>query len=173
MICTGRGLVESRAFMHELEQVDPVAVAGGAITADPGSGRTIRRVAMARDLTVGVCATLLAEGHAPLVLKDPSAAGFDYLIPAAESMIDPVTRWWFETNRVNVRYTEAIEADEHPEHTIRVGMVADADEAPRVAKVSGDGVGDRALLHAFEAVVGAEVTGACERTEHIVVAFDA
>lgn len=173
MICTGRGLVESKSFMHELGQTDPVAVAGGAITADPVSNATVRRIAMASDLTALVCGALLSEGHAPLVLKDPSAAGFDYLIPASETMIDPVTRWWFETNRVSVRYADAITDDEHAEHTIRVGMVADADEAQRVAKIVERAVGVRALMHAFKAVVGPEITGAGERTVHIVEAFDA
>jgi hydroxymethylpyrimidine pyrophosphatase-like HAD family hydrolase len=173
MICTGRGLVESRSFMHELEQTDPVAVAGGAITADPVSGETVHRVAMATDLTRLVCDALLGEGHAPLVLKDPHAAGFDYLVPAAEDLVDPVTRWWFATNRVRVRYAGSIDEDAHPEHTIRVGMCTDADEAQRVAGVVGACVGDRALMHAFKAVVGPEITGAGERTVHILEAFDA
>lgn len=173
MICTGRGLVESRAFMHELAQIDPVAVAGGAITADPVSGATVHRVSMADGLTRAVCDTLLAEGHAPLVLKDPHAAGFDYLVPAEETMIDPVTRWWFGTNRVSVRFAASLDHDEHPEHTIRVGMCADALEASRVAAIVAERVGDRALMHAFKAVVGPEITGAGERTVHILEAFDA
>lgn len=172
MVCTGRGLVESRAFMRELRQTDPVAVAGGAITADPVTGETVRRVAMAEDLTASVCEALLGEGHAPLVLKDPYAAGFDYLVPAAESLVDPVTRWWFETNRVSVRYAAAIGDDEHPEHTIRVGMCADADEALRVAKIVRASVGERTLMHAFKAVVGPEITAAGERAVHILEAFD-
>jgi hydroxymethylpyrimidine pyrophosphatase-like HAD family hydrolase len=173
MVCTGRGLVESRVFMEQLGQTDPVAVAGGAITADPVSGATVHRVAMADDLTRLVCETLLDEGHAPLVLKDPHAAGFDYLVPARASMVDPVTRWWFETNRVSVRYARAIDEDEHPEHTIRVGMCADAHEAGRVAGVVAQLVGDRALMHAFKAVVGQDITGKGERTVHILEAFDA
>ena len=173
MICTGRGLVESRSFMHELDQTDPVAVAGGAITADPASGQTVHRVAMAGDLTSQVCRVLLDEGHAPLVLKDPSAAGFDYLIPAEISMIDPVTRWWFETNGVSVRYADDLSDDMHPEHTIRVGMCADSGEASRVASILSERVGERALMHAFKAVVGPEITGAGEREVHIVEAFDA
>ena len=164
MICTGRGLVESSRFMRALGQADPVAVAGGAITADPTTGETLRRVAMPGDLTEAVCEVLIGEGHAPLVLKDPSAAGFDYLVPAGEDLMDPVTRWWFKTNSVKARYAPSIAHDEHPEHTIRVGMCADAEEAQRVAKIVGKAVGDRALMHAFKAVVGPEITGAGART---------
>ena len=173
MICTGRGLVESRAFMEELGITDPVAVAGGAITADPVSGETVHRVAMADSLTRLVCETLLSEGHAPLVLKDPSAAGFDYLVPASIELVDPVTRWWFETNAVRVRYASSIDEDGHPEHTIRVGMCADAHEAGRVAGVVAQRVGAQALMHAFKAVVGSDITGGAERTVHILEAFDA
>ena len=173
MVCTGRGLVESRAIMQELGQSDPVAVAGGAITADPVSGATVHRVAMAGDLTRLVCDTLTAEGHAPLVLKDPHAAGYDYLIPASADSIDPVTRWWFEVNPVQVLYAGSIEEDEHPEATIRVGMCADDHEAGRVAGVLAQRTGDRAMLHAFKAVVGSAITGGGERAVHILEAFDA
>jgi hydroxymethylpyrimidine pyrophosphatase-like HAD family hydrolase len=175
VVCTGRGLVECRRYLDRLEQVDPVIVAGGAITADPVSGETIRRVPMAAPLVARTVDLLLGAGHAALVLKDPSPAGYDYLVVTGggQARPDPVTLWWFEKMGVRVRYAARVEDDEHPEHTIRVGMCADAAQSQALAGVMQRDLGDRVVMHAFKAVVGAGLTGAAERTVHILEAFDA
>ncbi|USN98882.1 MAG: HAD hydrolase family protein [Phycisphaeraceae bacterium] len=175
VVCTGRGLVECRKYLDAIGQTDPVIVAGGAITADPATGATIHRFAMAPALVAEVSDELLGAGHAVLVLKDASAAGYDYLVltGAGEVRPDPVTLWWFEKMGVRVKYAARLADDDDPGHTIRVGMCADAAESEAMARVLRGCVGDRAILHSFKAVVGPEVTGIDERTVHILEAFDA
>lgn len=175
VICTGRGLVECRAYLDRLDQTDPVIVAGGAITADPVSGGTIERFAMDPALVGVVSSALIEAGHAALVLKDAHATGYDYLVLTGTGRVtpDPVTLWWFEKMGVRVVYASSIEHDPDPEHTIRVGMCADAAESGAMADTLRDRVGGRAILHSFKAVVGSEVTGVGERAVHILEAFDA
>src|SRR5688500_19096439 len=78
-ICTGRGLPECREALGAIGQTDPVIVAGGSIIADPVSGRTLHRFPMHPTLTSRLTGLLLSRGHPVLVLKDPHAAGYDYL----------------------------------------------------------------------------------------------
>lgn len=154
LICTGRGLVECRAILDDIEQTDPVVVAGGSIVADPRTGETIHRFPMDPALVAALVGVFNRHDHAALVLKDPAAAGFDYLVIAREpSHLDPVTRWWFDNLGVKVRHARSLAEDEHPEHTVRVGFCGTSAEAASIADEVDRAVGDRAVFHHFPAVV--------------------
>lgn len=175
VVCTGRGLSESRRYLDALGQTDPVIVAGGAITADPCSSRTIARVGMEAGLVASIAGLLNDAGHAALILKDPDAAGYDYFVATGgdDSRIDPVTAWWFEKMRVRVRSGRAVEHDEHPGHTVRVGMCADAEQSASLGATVSARHNGAVTLHAFKAVIGPEITGIDARTVHILEVFDA
>lgn len=175
VVCTGRGLSECRQYLEALGQTDPVIVAGGAITADPVSSRTITRVGMGAGLVASIAGLLNDTGHAALILKDPDATGYDYFVATGgdDARIDPVTAWWFEKMRVRVRSGRAAEEDEHPGHTVRVGMCADASSSAALAEVVARRFDGAVMLHAFKAVIGAEITGIEARTVHILEVFDA
>lgn len=154
VICTGRGLVECRAILDDIEQTDPVVVAGGSIIADPISGDTLHRFPMAPDLVRTLVDLFLQRDQAALVLKDPAAAGFDYLVVSDHpSRLDPVTAWWFDSLGVKVRHATTLDADDHPEHTVRVGLCATSFTAAAIAADLGPIVGDRCTFHHFPAVV--------------------
>ncbi|MEL7473366.1 MAG: HAD family hydrolase [Planctomycetota bacterium] len=123
-ICTGRGLAESRAAIEQITQEAPVAVAGGAILADPVTGATLHRYPMDADLALDLTHAINRAGHAAIVLKDAHAAGYDYLVVGGPDGldVDPLTRWWFKKMGVEVRRARQLEEDEHPEHTLRVGL---------------------------------------------------
>lgn len=70
-LCTGRGLAECHHFAMEIEQRDPVIVAGGAIVADPVERRTLHRFTMDRALVAELVAEINGHGHAAMLLKDP------------------------------------------------------------------------------------------------------
>ncbi len=70
-ICTGRGLVECRAFAEQIEQRDPVVVAGGAMVSCPMNQATLHRFAMDVGLVGQLVECMVSHGHAALVLKDP------------------------------------------------------------------------------------------------------
>jgi hydroxymethylpyrimidine pyrophosphatase-like HAD family hydrolase len=158
MICTGRGLVECEQILAAIEQRETVAVAGGAILADPLSRRTLHRFAIDQRLVHAATEVLLRHEMPVMVLKDPLAAGYDYLIVMGEAghAVDPVTAWWFTQMNVRVKYVRSIDEDPHPEHTVRVGVCA---RASRLGRVQDDLQGvfqGRALLHHFPAVVAPE-----------------
>lgn len=181
VVCTGRGLVECRRILDRLwgdrlPHAGPVIVAGGAITADPVTGRTLHRFGMRPSMVERAVRRVHEAQMAAMVLKDPAAAGFDYLVVEGEGghPLDPVTAWWFELLHVSFRTVIGLDQDEHPEQTVRVGACADAEHALRLEMHFREEFGSEATLHAFPAVVpGRDGDPAGSRRVHILEVFDA
>lgn len=161
-ICTGRGWVECRQYARQIEQTEPAVVAGGAILTCPMTERTLHRFPIDQPLVADLARCMTDHGHAVLVLKDPDATGtaagqrgHDYLVvsPRGEDGIDPVSRWWFRQMNVNIRIVPSLEHDEHPEHTVRVGICGPRSETTRAADEIRQSFGDRVQFHHFGAVV--------------------
>lgn len=155
-VCTGRGLVECRPALEAIAQSDAVVVAGGAIIACPRTSRTLHRFSIERELVAESVAHLHQHELAALVLKDPLEAGYDYLVVRGRGgyALDPVTEWWFGAMSVRVRYVDHLDEDEHPEHTVRVGACGFSNRLGGVGESLKNLCIDRAIVHAFPAVVG-------------------
>lgn len=153
-LCTGRNLIESKHAAHAVQQLEPVIVAGGAIIACPVKQASIHRFPMHQTLVHDLVSELTSHGHAVLILKDPHTTGYDYLVvsPNGPESIDPVTRWWFNHFSVPVRYVETIEQDEHPEHTVRLGVAGTRSSTTAAAESVRTRFAGRAMMHHFEAV---------------------
>ncbi|MBL8764861.1 MAG: HAD family phosphatase [Phycisphaerae bacterium] len=126
VICTGRGLGECGHALDALGRDDPVIVSGGAMVSCPRTGATLFRFAMDGALVRDVAAEILGDGHAAVMLKDAHAAGYDYFVaaPDGEGSVDPASRWWFRSMGARVRVAASVAEDEHPEHTVRIGLTA-------------------------------------------------
>ena len=158
VVCTGRGLAECRDALDAIEQRDPVGVAGGSIVACPVQRHTLHRFSLEQELVEQATRRLLSHQHPVMVLKDPVHAGYDYLMVVGEEnhALDPVTLWWFESMKVKVRYAATIEEDEHPEHTVRLGVCGLSSTLAEMKRDMAETFGDRATMHAFAAVVAPE-----------------
>lgn len=182
VVCTGRGLVESR---HIIEAIDgrtpaagrtqaPIVCAGGAMVCDTVDERTLHRWAMDDDLVRRLCDEFAAAGRAPLLLKDRNAAGFDYLV-VNTGPIEPPSAWWFEVMDVEVRFVGSIDDDEHPEHTVRVGFAALTDVMRDLAARITARFGREIMAHHFAAVSGVGDDGPIgvkDDTVHLLEVFD-
>lgn len=166
VICTGRGLIESR---HAIEAIEartmppgcdfaPVVVAGGAMVADAASGRTLHRWPMSLGLVRRLVERFAEERVATMVLKDPHAAGFDYLI-VDTGELDPINLWWFERMGIQRRHVSSLDEDEHPEHTVRVGFAAPTDAMRRLGRRIMDEFRAETTMHHFAAVSGKSKPG--------------
>lgn len=157
-VCTGRGLVESMEAMKAISQVDPVVVAGGAIIACPTTSGTLHRFALDRAHVEHATRSFLDQGLPSLVLKDPVAAGYDYLVVVGEKNVplDPVTEWWFSKMNVKVRRVSSLDDDQHPEHTVRVGACAMSGQLAELKRELHTHLGDHTEMHHFGAVVAPE-----------------
>lgn len=182
VICTGRGLVES---VHAIESINgrhpargrdvaPVVCAGGAMVCDAITSRTLHRWPMRHDLVSRLCDHFRTLRRAPLLLKDRAAAGFDYLV-INSGPIEPPTQWWFSVMDVEVKFVDTLAADEHPEHTVRVGFAATASIMRDLAKGVHDEFGRETTTQHFAAVSG-DLTrgpfGTKDESVHLLEVFD-
>lgn len=154
LVCTGRGLAESRFAMEAIEQREPVVVAGGSIVADPVTGETLKRAEM-DDEIVRRAVDLFHDHASPaLVCKDPHGIDYDYLVLEGDARhpLDPTSAWWFGEHRLRVKTGGHVHHDEHPEHTVRVGMCAVSARSGRAAELVRRDFGDAVVMHDFGAV---------------------
>lgn len=170
--CTGRGFVECREVLAQFDHRGPAVVAGGAMVCDGATGRTLHRFGVSSGIVRAATATIHDAGHAALVLKDRAEAGHDYLVVTgeAEHPVDPVSVWWFETHNITTRFVRSLDDDEHPDATVRVGLVADAHHSvPLMHRMIAE-LGPGVLLHSFPALVETGRHG--EREVHVLEVFD-
>jgi 5-amino-6-(5-phospho-D-ribitylamino)uracil phosphatase len=158
VVCTGRGLVECEAILGRIEQRDPVVVAGGSIVGCPVTRSTLHRFALSADLVSAATRRLLSHDHPVMILKDPAHCGYDYLMVVGENRLalDPVTIWWLEKMNVRHRFAASIDEDEHPEHTVRLGVCGLSGVLDEMIGDMRAAFGDQATMHHFGAVVADE-----------------
>lgn len=161
LVCTGRGLMESVKAMRAIDQREPVMVAGGSIIADPISGKTLHRFSMSHSIVDQAIGMFHSAKCPVLVMKDPSEIEYDYLIVNSddEHPIHPITEWWIEDHGLRVKYVTRLEHDEHPEHTVRVGIVAPSSISNPLSRQLIDSLGDRAWLYDFPCVMPPDHVG--------------
>ncbi|MDF1810272.1 MAG: HAD hydrolase family protein [Phycisphaerales bacterium] len=155
LVCTGRGLAESVRAMRSIDQRDPVMVAGGSIIADPVSGETLHRFTMSHHV-VDTAINMFHEVECPvLVMKDPSDIEYDYLVVNSdnEHPIHPITEWWMADHQLRVKYANRLEHDEHPDHTVRIGIVAESSISNPLAKRVAESLGDDVWMYDFPCVM--------------------
>lgn len=176
VVCTGRGLVECRRYLDAIGQTDPVVVAGGSIIACPVTSRTIHHFKLDHALVGHAVTRIHSHGYPALILKDPVEAGYDYLVVTGDDdhPIDPVTRWWFQSMDVKVRFVRSLSDDAHPEHTVRLGACGMSGAMARVEKDLIEAFGDELHLHHFPAVVAPEHSSRADDGQvlHVLEVFD-
>jgi len=177
VVCTGRGLTESRRAIEAIEQRDPCVVVGGAIIACPQTGATQHRFALPLHTATEAVAEVVSHGFPALVFKDPAESSYDYLVVtgAQGHALDPVTKWWFGEMNLRVRTVATLDEDDHPEHTVRVGACGLSGRMGPLASAIGARCATDTVMHHFPAVVApdfAKVTAAGE-TLHIFEMFSA
>ena len=174
-ICTGRALIETRGVVERIGQVEPVIVSGGAMLASPVTQETLARFAMDRGLIGEVVGFLNGRGRPALILKDPHAAGFDYLVVGAKGPeeLDAASRWWFHAMGVRAKYAARLDEDEHPEHSVRVGAYSANIPVNDLAEELRERFGAVAMLQHFNGVMlPAERKAIGIESVHIVELFD-
>jgi 5-amino-6-(5-phospho-D-ribitylamino)uracil phosphatase len=161
LVCTGRGLGESVRALGAIDQRDPVMVAGGSIIADPVTGKTLHRFTMKQSV-VAAAVELFHDACCPaLVMKDPAEIGYDYLVVNSgdEHPIHPITEWWFDDHQLRVEYAKEVHHDEHPEHTVRVGICAESSISNPVSSKIHELLGDEVWLYDFPCITPSEHSG--------------
>jgi len=130
VVCTGRGLKESRPAVAPLGGADPMVLANGALISDPTTGRTLYRAVLEPHLSRPVIEYLHRSDEAVLCLLDPHQTEHDYLVVNPDRLTDN-THWWFDHVKAHYRGVEAV-TEEDLHHILRVGIVGPPQRMPPV-----------------------------------------
>ena len=130
-ICTGRSIIESQDVLSALPLQGPGVFVTGAVVADMAGQQTLQR----RTLPAAAIARLIdffsSCGHASLALIDEDDSPAPYYVLTSHGPVHPATAEWFVRNRVQAR--ETAELDDHlQQHVVRIGIVVDRPETPRI-----------------------------------------
>ena len=159
VVCTGRSLAECKHILAELNLTGAAVVAGGAMTVEAATGRTMRRSVMDPTLVADVAAMLnRATGHYVLLLKDFWTTRIDYLL-VGEGKCDPATEWWFSVVPVAVQRVEHLDGDPFPDETVRLGVVTGAREMKHLGAQVVERFGTRVFVHHFPVLSAAGDNG--------------
>ena len=128
IVATGRAFSECSFVLEALPFVERVISAGGAYATDR-HGHALYKSLMLPEVSEQVSRTLVADGQASILLKDP-ACGLDYVVQG-DAPLDPATTWWFRIHDIRMHRGP----DPHPESTLRAGAVGPASDMARSADV--------------------------------------
>ncbi|MCC6909549.1 MAG: HAD-IIB family hydrolase [Phycisphaerales bacterium] len=158
VVCTGRGLAECSHVIEQLDLAGAAVVAGGAMTVELPSRRTVHRSAMPGDLVRDLSRILNdATGHYVLLLKDRSSTGVDYVL-LGNGKVDAASEWWFRQVPVIVTRAERFEDDPYPDETVRLGIVTTAREMKKLGARVVQDFARRTFVHHFP-VISADGNG--------------
>lgn len=150
VLCTGRGLTESRPAINALDHHGPIVLACGAVVADPTTGKTLHRAVIEPQLAHQIIQALDPQTHNVIALLDPEVEGCDYLV-VNEGRMNGNTRWWFDMIGARLKCVETPSVqDLH--HVLRVGIVAPPAVMAPVQAMLEERFGSRIVVQHFMAV---------------------
>lgn len=150
VLCTGRGLTESKPAMAALDHHGPIVLACGAVVSDPTTGKTLHRAVIEPGLAHEIIRHLDPSVHNVIALLDPAEEGCDYLV-VNEARMNGNTRWWFDMIGARLKCVdEPPEQDLH--HVLRVGIVAPPHVMAPVQAGLEQRFGSRIVVQHFMAV---------------------
>ena len=149
LVCfaTGRNMTESQMVLDAVAHYDSAVFVGGAMVVDTRQRLTLHRTCMQSDLARELCATIEGMGHAALALQDTGEAGVDYLITDGVELNHATTQWLMITH-ATVHKSRDLATYAH-EHTIRIGIVADPEDAKKMQDVLNERFDGRIVCHSI------------------------
>ncbi len=151
LICfaTGRNWTESRMVLETIQHYDTAVFAGGAMVIDTKNEVTLHRTMMDPQLAREVCRIIEDSGQAALVLQDRGTAGVDYLIHD-DAPLNETTQRWLEVTSSTYHRIRVPELSQYEhDHTVRIGMVAAAQEVNRVQARLEEALEGRIFCHSI------------------------
>jgi len=143
LVCfaTGRNWTESRTVLDTVQHHATAVFAGGAMVVDTSKEVTLHRTRVDPGLAREVCEALEGAGQAVLALQDTEYAGVDYLI-SDEVPLNAAQMHWMSVTASKVHPVAQLSQHRH-EHTIRLGIVAEPEEAAKVDVILKERFGER------------------------------
>ena len=163
--CTGRAWREARDVTEQLPMLDIGVFVTGAAVCRLSDGEALDLAVIEPHLAERLVAHLAPLPEAVLVFQDAGATGCDYLVTGS-GQLSGNTEWWFGHTGAIAHFQSEVTADDL-HHTLRVGVVTDAERMVEIEASVKEAFGDEVFCHSFAAVSGP--ASAPERREMIHV----
>jgi len=135
-LATGRSYAETMPVWRQLRlrgPYEPVVLIGGALVAEPDTGRTLYQRTMPRALACEFADALIEAGYSAMAIVDPWRHGVDYFFAESRDVEQAAGRWF---DRMNVKVRRVGRLSEAPDmpNPLRVSAVVDPAVAPQLAQ---------------------------------------
>ena len=135
-LATGRNLDEVMPIWGQLAlspPFEPIALIGGAMIAEPHSGRTVYQKAIPRGLAVAVADEINRAGYCAMAFVDRWRYGLDYYVTHTGDWAE-ADRMWFSKMDVRLRKVERFTDTPDMPRALRVSTVAEPAAADALAQ---------------------------------------
>ena len=166
VVATGRCFAECQHVVERMNHQGVCITAGGSKLTD-SSGRILARNVVDESISKEVATKIVQSNLRCLLLKDSTECGAQYVL-VGESPLHQASEWWFDSLGISVLEVNTIADDPWPEHTLRVGAVAEDRQLQPIAADLEIALKDRAKLQHWSAVTSSHATGS---STHLLEVF--
>ncbi len=134
-LATGRSYVETLPVWRQLSLMDspePMILIGGALVAEPTTGRTLYSRTIKQSLAGRYADALNRMGYSALAIVDAWQWGVDYYL-AGSADAETVTRDWFSKMDVEIRHVDSFSDAADMPQSLRINAIVSQDSARAVA----------------------------------------
>ena len=157
VIATGRSYAECKHIIEKINHTGVCITAGGSQLTN-SVGKPIASEPVDLRVVEEVTEKIVQQNHRCLLLKDSEACSAQYVL-VGDAPLHHASDWWFEALGISLHEVSSIEEDPWPEHTLRVGAVAEERELEPIALELEQELKGRAKLQHWSAVTESDATG--------------
>ena len=157
VVATGRSFDECKHVLHLIHHQGISITAGGSALHN-AKGEVLDCETLSFNIVEEVSENIVGTNHRCLLLKDPSHCDAQYVL-VGEAQLHHASSWWFKTLNVSYLEVKTLADDPWPNHTLRVGAVAEEEELKPIAEHLENTLRDRAKMQHWSAVTCSEATG--------------
>ena len=166
VVATGRCFAECKHILRTMKHRGICITAGGSQLTD-GEGNGISRDVVKPSIAEEVTSHVLQNHLRCLLLKDSTKCETQYVL-VGDSPLHEASKWWFDSLNISVLEVETIDDDPWPDHTLRVGAVAEEKYLLPVTSHLKVVLEGRAKLQHWSAVTCTHATGS---STHLLEVF--
>ena len=152
-LATGRSLVETLPVWRQLRiktPCQPMVLIGGALVAEPDTGRTLYQKTIEPGLAGEYAKALGGRGYSAMAIVDPWRHGLDYYLVKSDDADEVRTRWFSQMN-VKVRYVSSLGTDGQTPEILRINAVAEPAAAEAMGLELAEQFAGRLNIHSIVA----------------------
>jgi hypothetical protein len=166
VVATGRCYTECKHILNAIDHLGVSITAGGSKLTNR-NGETIKRDTVDYSVVSDVSSHVLDGEHRCLLLKDSNQCGVQYVL-VGDAPLHSASTWWFESLGISLFEVDTLEDDPWPQHTLRVGAVAEEKTLLPIAEKLDVLLTSRAKMQHWSAVTCSEATGS---STHLLEVF--